>query len=251
MKKLFLTTLISFFVVLLSGAYAGAHMVWLNANDYSPELGQTVFVEIGFGHKFPCDQVIQEKQIQEVYALNPEGKKIKLEKIFTSFYRFTPESEGCYQLMAKLNPGFVSKTPAGHQLGNKKQVEQAVSCFRFNMTAKAVVEVGGSANGLENKSDHALQLIPLKNPSDLSLGEKLPIKALFKGQPQAGVTIDSTYKGYKDHWVAEAKTDEKGLAQFEINHKGPWLFRAKYYRPYPDKSVCDKYFYCSSLNLGF
>ncbi len=225
-------------------------MLWLNAHDSAPKLGDTVFVEIGFGHHYPSDQKIKKGQLKEVYALSPDGERVEMEEIFPSFYRFLPSDKGCYQLIGKLDPGFVSKTPTGHKLGNKKEIENAISCFRFDMTAKTLVEVGGSSKGFENKSNHPLKIMPLKKTSELSPGATLPVKVFFQDKPQSKVTIKATYADHKDHWAVERKTNDKGIAKIKLTNKGPWLIKAEFNQPYPQKSVCDKYFYSCTLNLN-
>jgi uncharacterized GH25 family protein len=238
-----------FFV--LSATCVSAHMFWLNTSTHTPQPDETVFVEIGFGHSFPRDQLIQEAQIAEVYALGPNGQKKEVQEIFPTFYALTPSQEGCYQVVARMKPGYVSKTPGGMKLGNKKDTKNALSCFRFDMTATALLKVGDSAQGYSQKNASPLQLIPMKQPEALQNKDFLPIKVLFKGKPQANVTVMTTYVGYTDHWVYEKTSNEKGIVRFELNHQGPWLIRAKYNRPYPDTSVCDEYAYSSCLTIGF
>ena len=39
--------------VMLTGitSFAQAHVLWLNANKYAPQAGETIWLDIGFGHK--------------------------------------------------------------------------------------------------------------------------------------------------------------------------------------------------------
>ncbi len=251
MRQMVISLPLGLVFLFLGATCAFGHMFWINSNSYSPKSGETVFVEIGFGHKFPRDQAIKDKQIKEVYALNPSGDRVAVNKIFPAFYTFTPSQEGCYQVIAVMEPGFVSKTPGGHKLGNKKENDNAVSCFHFNMTATALLEVGDSTQDYDTKNKTPLQLLVLTDPDELGTGSTLSVMALFKGKPQAGVKIMSTYAGYKDHWVIEKETNKEGIVEFETDHKGPWYVRAKYNKPYPDKDVCDQYFYSSCLTLDF
>lgn len=251
MRQLVLSLVLGIIFLFLGVTCASGHMFWLNSNTYNPEKGETIFIEIGFGHKFPRDQAVKDKQLAEVYALNPSGQKVSVNKIFPAFYSFTPSQDGYYQVIATMKPGFVSKTPGGHKLGNKKDTENAISCFRFNMTATALIEVGDSNKGYSSKNKTPLQLLVITAPEEMGSSSSLSIKALFQGEPQAGVKIMSTYAGYKDHWVIEKETNEQGLVKFQTQHKGPWYIRAKYNKPYPDKDVCDQYYYSSCLTLNF
>ena len=109
MKRL--PTLLSVLMILVWNTLpAHAHMLWLNLNSYHPQIGETVWIEIGWGHKYPRDQVIGEGWLEDVLVLTPNGKQLSAENIFPAFYRFIPEKSGTYQVVAKLKPAFVSIT---------------------------------------------------------------------------------------------------------------------------------------------
>jgi len=236
---------------ILLPAAASAHMVWINASNFAPDAGQEVYVRIGWGHEYPRDQMVNPNMVKEIKVLGPEGDQMQTRRIFPDVLRFTPKSKGTYRVIVQIQPGFVSKTPTGHKLGNKKELDNAVTCFRHNMTAKAVIQSGASEATGNGQDGLALQLVPLKDPSELDPGDKLPVRALFQGEPQSGVTVKSTSRGHDGEWVSEKKTNQKGIARFEVDGEGAWMFRAEYRKPYPEQSVCDQYFYTSALNVSF
>ncbi|MCF8030913.1 MAG: DUF4198 domain-containing protein [Desulfohalobiaceae bacterium] len=236
---------------ILLPAAASAHMLWINASDFAPDAGQEVYVRIGWGHEYPRDQMVNPDIVDEVKVLGSGGQQVETQRIFPDVVRFTPKSKGTYRVLVQIKPGFVSKTPTGHKLGNKKELDNAVTCFRHNMTAKAIIQSGDSAATGNGQDGLALQLVPLKDPSELSPGDKLPVRALFQGEPQSGVTVKSTSRGHDGEWVSEKKTDKEGIARFEIDGDGAWMFRAEHRTPYPDETVCDQYFYTSALNVSF
>ena len=251
MKRL-ISILIFFTLMTIS---AQAHMLWLNVSNYYPDVGDTVWVEIGWGHKYPRDEVIGEGWLEQVYAINPKGRKVSLEKIFPSFYRFVPKLRGAYLIVAKLKPGFVSITTEGHKLGSKKQLKNVISCFKYIMNAKALIEVGGKSNGLSRITGEELEIIPLKDPASLSLGDILPLKILFKGKPLSRVILQAIYTGYKTdkkhHWAIEERSNSDGIVHIKLNEKGQWMFKVTYKTPYPDISEADQYRYTTTLTLGF
>ncbi len=244
-----------FLIVLTAGilmpAAASAHMVWINASDFAPNAGDEVYLRIGWGHEYPRDQLVNPDMVKEVQVLGPEGQQVKTEPVFADVHRFTARTEGAYHALVQIEPGFVSKTPTGHKLGNKKELDNAVSCFRHNMNVKAIIQTGASDTTDNEQDGLALQLVPLENPSELGPGDTLPVRALFQGEPQSGVTIKATSREHDGEWVSKKKTDQDGIAHFEIDGEGAWMFRAEYRTPYPDESVCDQYFYTSALNVSF
>lgn len=236
-------------------APSSAHMLWLNVNNYQPAAGETVYVEIGFGHKYPRDEVIKPGRMQQVCAVDADGQRFALEEIFPSFYRFTPQKEGAYRILAALKPGFVSNTTEGRKLGNRKTLSEVVSCFAFRMTATALITCGGKSGTQAGAGEEGLEILALKTPAELKAGESLPLKVLFQGKPLGDTELKATCARCdvdEEHpWVQQAKTDAEGLVRIEPTAKGPWGFIVSHRIPYSNPDECDDYFYQTSLTVGF
>ncbi|MFO8049470.1 MAG: DUF4198 domain-containing protein [Desulfosudaceae bacterium] len=242
--------------VQISGALA--HMLWLTPSTDRVTPGEPVYIEIGWGHQMPRDQFISSERLETVLVLDPAGEPVKTEKIFPTFFSFTPEKKGTYLVGAAVRPGFLSITTDGHQLGNRQTVDNVVSCFRFVMSAKTMVQAGEPATGYQQKSDRKLQIIPLKAPLSLQKGDVLPVKIMFGNKPLTGATLQATHAGHnpkeqgrhKDSlWVQQIKTDDKGVANIDISNHNAWMLRVNHKTPYPDKRVCDEYSYATTLTL--
>ena len=197
----FILLLIFFTLMTIS---AQAHMLWLNVSNYYPDVGDIVWVEIGWGHKYPRDEVIGEGWLEQVYAINPKGEKVFLEKIFPSFYRFVPKLRGAYLIVAKLKPGFVSITTEGHKLGNKKQLKNVVSCFKYIMNAKALIEVGGKSNGFSCITGEPLEIIPLKDPYGVTVED-----------PRIEALVTSPFTHYRGIEINKLR-ERKGFKPLDI-----------------------------------
>jgi uncharacterized GH25 family protein len=91
--------------------------------------------------------------------------------------------------------------------------------------AKALVRAGssrtdaswGEAVGLD------LELVPESDPTSLRSGERLVVRAVFKGQPLAGLAIGAATAGRS---LPLQTSDAQGRASFPIDGAGPWLIRA-------------------------
>jgi len=234
---------------------AQAHMFWLNASEYAPEAGETIWIELGFGHKYPRDEIVKEGRLDRVYALDPKGEELPVEQIFPSFYKFTPKTKGAHQIIAVLKPGFVSRTADGHKLGNKKDFPDAPYCFAFRMSAKTLITVGGKKEDVSQTTQNPVEILAMTSPADLKVGDTLPLKVVFQGKPLAGASVSGTYAGFlgdeEHHWAQEAETNADGLVQIKLTSKGPWLFTTTHKESYPDKAECDDYSYRASLTVGF
>ncbi|CAN2044546.1 nickel transport protein [Candidatus Magnetomoraceae bacterium gMMP-1] len=251
MKKL-TTFVLALFVFACFAASAQAHILWFNPSSYSPNAGETVWVEIGFGHKFPRDEIMKRDMIEKIYTVGPEGIEIELEKIFPMFYKFTPQTKGIYEIHGKFKPGFVSKTTEGKQLGNKKDLPKAVSCFAFRMAGKTLISVGSSSKGLKDQSKNQFEIFPLTAPEKLKISDTLSLKVLFEGKPLENAKIKAACLGCgdKDHpWDQEVTTNSKGIANVKLHSKGPWMFFSRHKIPYSDKAECDEFIFCSSLTI--
>lgn len=241
--------LITGLLVLFAGSAAWAHMLWFNASNFHPDKGQTVFLEIGFGHHFPRDEAVKAGRLQPVEIVAPDGKKQPARQIFPGFYAFTPEQEGAYWIQTALKPGFVSKTTDGRKLGSKKTLDNVVSCFAYRITANTVVNCGQAGNPLNRKKEDSLEIVPLKNPEDLAAGDTLFVKVLFKGEPLTRATVSFRHKGVQADKTPQVITSGKGLAEIRLDQKGSWMIWARHKAPYPDEAECDAYSYFSSLTF--
>jgi len=233
---------------------AQAHMFWLNASNYAPEAGETIWIELGFGHKYPRDEILKKGRLERVYAVDSKGQELPVEQIFPCFYKFTPKTKGTYEIVSVLKPGFVSRTADGHKLGNKKDFPDAPYCFAFRMSGKTLITVGDKKAGLSERTKNPLEIVAMTPPADLKVGDTLPLKVMFEGKPLSGASVNAVYEGFteeKHHWTQEAETNADGLVQMKLTAKGPWLFATSHKESYADKAECDDYSYRASLTVGF
>jgi uncharacterized GH25 family protein len=265
MKKFIL--LVALCSILTLTPYAvRAHMLWLNASDYTPKAGEPVSIEIGFGHQYPRDEAIGQDRLERVYAVDSNGKELALEEVSTANYKFMPPGQGTYQIIAIMKPGFVTKTTEGRKMGSKKEYANAVDCSAFRMVATALLSVGSPGAVFAGSGRTPLEVVPLKNPSSLKMGDALPVKVTFQGKSVTGAKVQATNSqekaeaahkhegeghGMHQHWAQEVETNGDGVSVIEVTCGGPWLFMVNHEVPYEDQSECDRYSYRTSLTVGF
>jgi len=250
MRKIFLFLLL--LPLLFTGKFAHAHWLWLNIHNDQPKIGQAVQIEIGWGHKFPKDEVIKEGFLNQVYTLDSRGAKIPLKQISPTKFEFVPTAPGTYIILGDIHPGFLSKTTEGYKLKPKKRLENVVSCFRFDIRTKAIVNVGKSEMMPDQHVGEPLEIIPLKNPKQLKKGEILPVKVIYDQKPLPSVDVRATYAGFSDQpnaFALSAMTDDEGVARIKISKRGKWLVNVVHEVPYPDVDECDKYRYTYSFTF--
>jgi len=238
--------------ILLFASIVHAHDLWLNAGNYFPKPGQVVTIELGWGHRFPSDEVIKEGWLESIYAVRPKGEKISLKKLDPTHFSFTPQVPGIYFVAAEIKPGFLTKTIEGYKLRTKKGLENVITCFHYDKRAKAIIQVGKKNNGMSQKVGHPLELIPLKAPAQLKEDDAFPLKVIFKGEPVSGAHLSATYAGFsekKSTFAYTTMTDGKGVGSIKILKKGKWMVKVDHKLPFPDKEECDEYLYGATLTF--
>jgi uncharacterized GH25 family protein len=256
MKIASLMITILFFVIGL-GSTAQGHMLWLNASNHSPKPGDNVTIEIGWGHKYPSHEKVKEENIERIFVRDPEGRETPLERIAPAKYIFIPRAEGPHEVIAELKQGFVSNTPDGRKLGNKKTLKEAVSCLHFTMNAKALINVGSigsKGKGSHPRSSLPFEIIPSDNINKLKVGDELMLKVMYEGKPLKGAkfnaTDEKTALQQEGKLLQEGESDAGGIARVKLISTGPWLFTAMHELPYADQSECDKSSYRTTLTIG-
>jgi uncharacterized GH25 family protein len=250
MKKTWIILLLALAAVLILPLGSQAHMFWLLTDRDAVKVNQPVQVEIGFGHKFPQDEEIKADRLGPVKALTPHGQEVTLKKLSTTTYELRPKVAGVYVISAQLVPGFVTRTPKGMVMGKKKGVPDANFCFRFDMAGKTLVDVGNQKQGFDRPAHSSLEIIPLKNPTVLKVGETLPVKVTFQGKPLAGAEIMYTHDGWSDPnkpFALLGKTNARGEITVKLDQPGRWFLTASHKTPYAKPEECDENMFRASL----
>lgn len=237
-------------LILLFPLTSHAHMFWLLTDKDAPKVNQPVQVEIGWGHKFPKDEEMKADRLGSIKAVGPDSQEVALKKISTILYEFVPCKKGVYLIAAQVAPGFLTKTPKGFKLQNKKGVPDATTCFRFDMATKTLVNVGRQRQGFDRRAQSSLEIVPLKNPTTVKRGGGLPVQVLFQGKPLAGAEVKVTHDGMSDPkkpMASLGKTDAKGEILVKLEKPGRWLLFVSHKTPYERPEECDENFYTAGF----
>ena len=243
---------------------AYAHNIWLNPSNQFPEVGTTVDIGIGWGHKFPANRVdeeIKEGRVEAIRAIDPDGTAVDLSKVSTGLYRLKIDKPGAYLVTARIKPGFFTKTPKGRERGNKTTVANAVKCTNYHIQGKTILIAGGSDKNLTQTAGQPLEIVPLTNFQRMKPGDALSVKLLFDGKPLPDVKVKATYAGFEAadtaphkheakgqkghghhmHFPVETVTDAGGQADLKLEKSGYWMIVLSHRCPYSDTAVCDEF----------
>ena len=248
-------------VAICPAAYA--HNIWLNPSNQFPEVGTTVDIGIGWGHKFPANRVdeeLKEGRVEAIQAIDPDGIAVDLSKVSTGLYRLKIDKPGAYLVTARIKPGFFTKTPKGREWGNKTTVANAVKCTNYHIQGKTILIAGGSDKNLTQTAGQPLEIVPLTDFKQMKPGDTLSIKLLFDGNPLPDAKIRATYAGFEaadtasrkntakghkghghSHFPVETVTDNQGQADLKLEKAGYWMIVLSHRCPYSDPAVCDEF----------
>ena len=253
-------------ICLLFSTSASAHTLWINASDYNPEIypeyGAKTNLYFGFGHHYPVDDFLSQKQLEEFYYVCPRCAKHYNLKPNPGGFLATQvifKEPGCYVIAAKLKPGFytmyIEKGKVHHKIGPKTEVKgKVILSLYYEQYAKCLVNVGRkNLINFDKPVGHKLEIVPLKNPINLRLGDYLPVKVLFNGKPARFLRVYATYSGFStgDDFAYATSTNGEGIAKIRIIHWGPHLIKARMELPAPDnlKDKCNKLAYTATLTF--
>ncbi len=241
---------------LISFNRLNAHDLWINVEDYTPDLGTPLWITLGYGHYYLCPgtEFIEKQYRGKVFLIDPDGRRLKLKAIDSWGYESGAlQKKGTYLIATTKKGMFFTKTTEGYKRGrSKKGLKNVISCTYSAKYAKAIVNVGGSGGNIFSKPvGHKLEIIPLKDPANLRQGDYLPIKVIYNNKPLK-TEVFATYAGFssdKSVFAYATRTDERGTAEIKIIRSGIWLVKVGHKVPYPEPDVCDQYSFSATLTF--
>lgn len=224
---------------LFSGVVS-AHTFWINSTNYNPvfyeKFGGNSKIYFGWGHKYPVDDFVNEKQFKEVFLFNSEmGKKeITLGEGGFLATSLNFKKPGFYTIGVSKKPGFytmhMEKGKVHHKLAPKTGLKGVILSRYYEQYAKCLISVGKIKDDFSAKPvGQKLEIVPLDNPYNLSKGQFLRVKVLFDGKPAKFCKLYATYSGFStgDEFAYATSTSSNGIAKLRILHWGPWLLKAQ------------------------
>ncbi len=242
--------------LLIAAPGAQAHDFWVNPKAPS---GNVVEAELGYGHDFPNPEAIAEDRtglFEPLTLVTSEGVvDLKQEGANYSFKAEKELKKGSYLISGVYRPTFWSKGPDGWSQTNRKQRPDATYCEEAAMFAKGVFNVDGAADDelVTKPLGHRLEIVPLKNPSKVKVGETLPVQVLFDGNPLKMAEVSATFAGFsanKEHKAFYGRADLKGIIELVPLKEGYWFAKVTHKYDFEDKSLCDEVVLVATLTFN-
>ena len=251
-KAFFLLSLLA--LMALAAGPALAHFPWLSVPHHYAAAGKKVKILVGWGHQFPLDDFAKTSSVAGVTIYDPAGKKTEVAAI--NDFMFQTEAltaPGAYVAVSQRAPAFYTKLDKGFARKPKTGLKGVKKCYHSSSFLKAIIQVSeGGGGDVSRKVGHGLELVPLKNPAQLKVGDVLPIQVLFNGKPLSDHTmLLATYTGFPSAgaWAHASYAGQDGVAKLRILKPGAWLAYVNVTKPYPKPQECDVTSYGSALTF--
>lgn len=205
---------------------ASAHDLWLNLDRHFLESPGKTEAKVVFGHNYPHYGIlVKQDQLSEFFYISPDGQKTEIEK---TREEFSGESYGRpagarVGEVQCLQEGTYIVAAAKKRKGDKLHVPS-------EKYAKSVIVVNRGSATISRPVGHRIEIVPLKNPTDVQAGQSLPVRVLYKGKPLA-TYVYGTYVGYSSEdepFPVLARSDEDGIARVKIDRPGVWMVVANH-----------------------
>lgn len=259
----------------ISASAMGADDFWLIPNAFRVAVGEDVVLRGQTSSQFPTsrsavaiDRVASAKRISATGEVALSGFSIRDRSLFL---RDRPSVAGQYVIALALHPRSVRESADGFRryldaegaTAARQRVEREGLLAgkdsvtrRYAKYAKALVQVGaGGARAFARPAGHAIELIPLRDPSSLRAGDTLELRLMFRGAPLGGIPVHSDVvdadadrdapsgTAHAAHGGATAPStytpDARGIIRVPLHRQGLWSIRTIHVTQAPAGSGAD------------
>ncbi len=190
-------------IIFLLVSASSAHHLWIEKEGEK-------FV-IAWGHP-PKKDSYDPAKLKEIKVFDCKGKEVKVTRIDEKDkVLISPSTKNIAMITVSYEGGYLVVTPEGKKRMTKIEAHKAglqvIDSFYSRQFAKSLFDY---CKSVMNPTGMLFEIIPLKNPYSLKVGDTLPIKVLYQGKPISGAKIQvGVHKEV-------AKTDENGMATITL-----------------------------------
>lgn len=160
--------------------------------------------------------------------------------------------KGSYLGVVSTNEYYYTKTPEGVVQDSKDKVEDALSCTKYALFTKAVINVDGAVDTdlITKPQNFSLEIVPVGNPSTTKVGEPVTAIILRDGKPLANQKVGAEFSIKGGAPDLEAVTNDKGEFTVTPSKAGDWIILTYIKEGYKEPKVCDELVYETSLTFN-
>lgn len=226
--------LFALLLVVLCAGLAQAHEFIVKPAKLVVKAGESVPVSVVSAHVFMVSEEVEPLDKVELSLLDGgQSTPVALtvnDPAFTLDGAFTATKAGSAMLVGHRQGVIWNNTTQGWVVGSKKGLTGVVSSGLYEKFCKTLLTVDKADDGWSKVVGHALEIVPLTDPTLAKPGDVIEFKVLADGQPWAPENILATYDGFVDcpnTYAYFTEPDEQGLAKVKITGPGLWMVRVQ------------------------
>lgn len=221
----------------LSHLPAWAHEVIIKPERFTATVGQPLDVRIISTEVFMVGNEIEPVgRIEAFYVQGESSQPVSLtpnEAASSLDATITPEKVGMAILAAHRQSIIWTKTGDGWQQGPKSQYPGALKSGNYEKFSKTLIAVDTGEAMHQHVVGHRLELVPLNDPTTLSVGREAVLRVLYDGKPLSAQVL-ATYDGFSKHpdtYAYATQSTDNGIAHVKLTHAGTWIVRVQHKVP--------------------
>jgi uncharacterized GH25 family protein len=255
---------ISTLALLVTGARALAHDMWIEPTAFSPDPGEIVGVRLRVGQDLLGDPLPRDPAlIQQFVVEDSTGRKPVIGRDGANpAGMLRVSSPGMLVIGYRSNPSTVEETADKFNRYLKEEGLEAIAAVRakrnesgapvrelFVRCAKSLV-LSGSPRASEGDRPlgFTLELVAERNPYLLGAGEDLPVRLTYENQPLAGALVVALNRRNPAEKIA-LRTGADGRVRFRLPAAGMWMIKAVHMVPAPSGGNAQWMSYWASLTF--
>jgi nickel transport protein len=186
--------------------------------------------------------------IAEAKGLNAKGQAVEME-IVKNKENASLSPKGSPAIIGALyDSGYWLKTTDGWKKATKREGKgkyEIVEALKSKQWCKCVL---ASTPESSKPVGQRFEIVPQKDPTTVTAGEKLPIKVVFDGKPAEGAIV-AAGGGHESDKKDPLKTDKDGMAIIIVEKPGPQLVKATLSIPIKDDPDADQLHVASTMTF--
>ena len=240
LKKIFIL------VFVFISTFVFAHEFWIIPQKSRLRVGETTTLSFNVGEDFTAEKWAgKAKRLLSLTDYNGKEKNDFTEaaiKSDTNDLSISFKTEGTHLLVMQSKNSLIAleadkfndyliEDGMEDMLETRKQKGELQKPSRelYQRCAKNLLQVGDKmTNTFKKVVGLPLEIVPMQNPYDCKIGDKLTVKILFQGKALKNKKIFTWHKNLNDPAYAKTRktqytTDNKGKVTFVLDQKGEWL----------------------------
>ncbi len=214
-----------------------AHDLWLIA-DERPAVGQPVTIACNVGMDFPSSESAPDPaKFKRRLLILPDGAEGELkpagQKEKSGLLQFTPQKAGIHVAAVETQPRLITLQaqafndylisdgmPHVYLMRAKDKTLDQPGKERYSKYVKTIIPVGNGPGDATRVLGLTLEIVPLRDPTTVKVGETLAVRVLFQGKPLPEAPVGWQHPGDGEHARGYVRTDAKGEALVPVAKAG-------------------------------